>query len=101
MASCTTLYQILGICPAASEGEIKAAYRQLVKVCHPDVAPMGKKESSGSEFIKIHDAYRTLLNPDKRAKYDRNLIPRGRVFSTASSGVSGYNGRRWETDQCW
>jgi len=100
-ASCTTLYEILGICPAASEGEIKAAYRQLVRVCHPDVAPVQRKESSAGEFMKIHSAYRTLLNPEKRAKYDRSLLARGRVLLTASRGVSSYSGRRWETDQCW
>ncbi|KAL9327136.1 hypothetical protein ACSQ67_007781 [Phaseolus vulgaris] len=101
MASCTTLYEVLGVRPAASEGEIKAAYRQLVRVCHPDVAPVGQKESSAGEFMKIHNAYRTLLNPEKRAKYDRSLFPRGRVVSTAASRVSSYGGRRWETDQCW
>ncbi|KAK7376099.1 hypothetical protein VNO78_34951 [Psophocarpus tetragonolobus] len=99
MASCTTLYEILGIRAAASAQEIKAAYRRLARVCHPDVVPVERKESSTGEFMKIHAAYCTLSDPEKRAIYDSSLFRRQRPLTTTSS--SGYGGRKWETDQCW
>ncbi|PWA51266.1 dnaJ domain-containing protein [Artemisia annua] len=96
-----SLYDILGISSEASGGEIKTAYRKMARISHPDV-----KDSSGEEFIRIHDAYSTLSDPDKRANYDRMLMmmQRSRSFSGARPVVSsfnGYTGRNWETDQCW
>ncbi|KAK4262066.1 hypothetical protein QN277_027676 [Acacia crassicarpa] len=101
MSSLTSLYEILGIPAGASHQEIKAAYRRLARVCHPDVAAVGRKDSSADDFMKIHAAYSTLSDPQKRATYDRSLfVRRQRPLSTASS-YSGYSGRNWETDQCW
>lgn len=101
LSSCTSLYEILGIPAGASSQEIKAAYRRLARECHPDVAAVGRKNSSADEFMKIHAAYSTLSDPEKRATYDRSLFfRRQRPLSTASA-YSGYSGRNWETDQCW
>ncbi|KAL5162932.1 Chaperone protein dnaJ 11, chloroplastic [Glycine soja] len=65
---------ILGIPVSASNQEIKAAYRRLAKVCHPDMAAIDRKNSSADEFMKIHTAYSTFSDPDKRANYDQNLF---------------------------
>ncbi|XP_047318168.1 chaperone protein dnaJ 11, chloroplastic-like [Impatiens glandulifera] len=106
----SSFYEVLGIHVGASGMEIKAAYRKLARICHPDV---DRSESSAGEFIKIHNAYSTLSDPDKRADYDRKLVPRSRsnyrsyssspVMATAAgSKYSGYVSRNnWETDQCW
>ncbi|KAI4327735.1 hypothetical protein L6164_020160 [Bauhinia variegata] len=101
MASCTSLYEILSIPAAASNQEIKAAYRRLARVCHPDVATMDQKHSSANEFMKIHAAYSTLSDPEKRADYDRRLFTRHQPPLTTASRFSGYTCRNWETDQCW
>ncbi|XP_027179161.1 chaperone protein dnaJ 11, chloroplastic [Coffea eugenioides] len=103
----TSFYEVLGIPMGATSGEIKAAYRRLAKGCHPDLAGTDEKSSSADEFIKVHAAYSTLSDPEKRADYDRRLFRshRGvRFYSTPSptkSRYSGYSGRNWETDQCW
>ncbi|KAK7307480.1 hypothetical protein VNO77_40587 [Canavalia gladiata] len=99
-SSCSSLYEILGIPAGASNQEIKSAYRRLARVCHPDVAAIDRKNSSADDFMKIHAAYSTLSDPDKRANYDRSLFRRQRPLSTASM-FSGYTSRNWETDQCW
>ncbi|AES95134.1 putative DnaJ domain-containing protein [Medicago truncatula] len=99
-SSPASLYQILGISAGASNQEIKAAYRRLARVCHPDVAAIDRKNSSADDFMKIHSAYSTLSDPDKRANYDRSLFRQQlRPLSTMVS--SGYSSRKWETDQCW
>ncbi|KAH7566273.1 hypothetical protein JRO89_XS08G0129400 [Xanthoceras sorbifolium] len=102
MASCGSLYEVLGIAMGATSQEIKTAYRRLARTCHPDVvaATYDSKDTSADEFIKIHTAYCTLSDPAKRAVYDQKLFRRSRPL-TSSSGFSGYSGRSWETDQCW
>ncbi|KAL5557556.1 hypothetical protein UlMin_039792 [Ulmus minor] len=99
-ASRSSLYEILGIPAGASCQEIKAAYRRLARVCHPDVAAIDRKNSSADDFMKIHAAYSTLSDPEKRADYDRKLLRRHRPLTT-NSRFSGYTSRNWETDQCW
>ncbi|XP_052879275.1 chaperone protein dnaJ 11, chloroplastic-like [Gossypium arboreum] len=101
MATCTSLYEVLGIPVGASNEEIKSAYRRLARVCHPDVAAIDRKDSSAHEFMKIHAAYSTLSDPQKRAVYDSKLVWRNQRPLTSVSRVSGYRGRSWETDQCW
>ncbi|GMI76969.1 hypothetical protein HRI_001366200 [Hibiscus trionum] len=103
MAACTSLYEVLGISVGASNQEIKAAYRRLARVCHPDVAAIDRKDSLADEFMRIHAAYITLSDPVKRAVYDSKLTwswRRQRPLTSASR-FSGYTGRSWETDQCW
>ncbi|PSS29933.1 Chaperone protein dnaJ 11 like [Actinidia chinensis var. chinensis] len=115
-ASCaSSLYEILGIPMGASGDEIKAAYRKLARICHPDVAAAAgdRRESSpADEFMRIHAAYSTLSDPEKRADYDRKLFRRYRPIgaysvlsaspsTAAMSRFSGYTRRNWETDQCW
>lgn len=107
-ASCATaerttqasLYEVLGIQTGATCQEIKAAYRRLARVLHPDVASSFRQESSDEDFIRVHAAYVTLSDPQKRANYDRTLFRPGQ--SRWPAEFSGVNTRRnWETDQCW
>ncbi|KAE9606635.1 hypothetical protein Lal_00026231 [Lupinus albus] len=99
--SSASLYDVLGIPASASNQEIKAAYRRLARVCHPDVAEIDQKNSSADEFMQIHAAYSTLSDPEKRASYDRSLFRSRQRPLSAASVFSGYTGRNWETDQCW
>ncbi|CAN0918720.1 Chaperone protein dnaJ 11, chloroplastic [Linum grandiflorum] len=96
----SSLYEILGIQSGATSQEIKSAYRKLARTCHPDVAAIDRKDNSADEFMRIHAAYTTLSDPERRVVYDRKqLFRRMRPLTTA--GLSGYSGRSWETDQCW
>ncbi len=56
-------YEILGIDKNATEQEIRAAYRKLVKQYHPDrVAGLGKEfqDLANKKFIEIKEAYNSL-----------------------------------------
>uniref|UniRef100_A0A5B7B8I5 Putative Chaperone DnaJ-domain superfamily protein n=1 Tax=Davidia involucrata TaxID=16924 RepID=A0A5B7B8I5_DAVIN len=113
IASPASLYEVLGIQMGATCQEIKVAYRRLARVLHPDVASNGQKDTSADEFMKIHAAYATLSDPEKRADYDSTLFRRRRQLSSQfsmspssstavmSSSFSGYTRQKWETDQCW
>ncbi|GER33693.1 chaperone protein DNAj [Striga asiatica] len=105
-----SLYEVLRVRRDASQVEIKAAYRTLAKLYHPDAISRfmdspAAASSDGRDFIEIHNAYTTLSDPDTRASYDLKLaIDSQRRWSAL--GVRGnrrrfYSTRRWETDQCW
>lgn len=73
-------YTLLGITPAATQAEIKKAYRQLAKKYHPDVS---KEADAESRFKKIVEAYDVLKNKNKREQYDRL----GRYSNQAASST--------------
>src|SRR5688500_9410483 len=62
-------YNILNVPRAASEDEIKKAYRKLAMTYHPD-RNNGSREAE-EKFKEITEAYDVLRDPNKRAMYDR------------------------------
>jgi hypothetical protein len=65
-------YSILKVSPKASAAEIKSAYRRLARKMHPDVNK--NSEQAAKDFAVIAKAYQILSNPEKRARYDANLL---------------------------
>jgi curved DNA-binding protein len=59
------LYGVLGIATDADKAQVKIAFRNLAKTCHPD-----RQGGDESRFKEINQAYSTLINPSKRAAYD-------------------------------
>lgn len=55
-------YRVLGIKAGASKKEVKTAYRDLVKTCHPDLFPDDK--SKEAEFRRIQEAYEAIQSGD-------------------------------------
>jgi hypothetical protein len=64
------LYQILGLGPGATPGEIHAAYRTLARTLHPDIC---RDPDAVGRFVLVGKAYSVLKDPDRRRKYDRLL----------------------------
>lgn len=62
-------YQILNVAKAASQDEIKKAYRKLAREYHPDVNP--DDPNAEEKFKDINEAYQVLSDQEKRDKYDR------------------------------
>ncbi len=73
-------YKILGVEKAASEEEIKKAYRKLAHQYHPD-----KATGNEGKFKEISEAYQILSDKKKRAQYDRF----GRVQDEVGAGGAG------------
>lgn len=67
MKTTPTHYETLNIKSAATAYEIRAAYRGLAKIHHPDVG--GNKE----DFQTIRNAYEVLSDVNKRREYDHQI----------------------------
>lgn len=58
-------YELLGVGKNATDAEIKKAYRKKALKEHPD------KGGDAEKFKDISKAYETLMDPQKRAAYDK------------------------------
>ena len=74
-------YRVLGLGPSASHGEIKAAYRRLVKEHHPDAG--GDEE----RILALNAAWELLGDAERRRAFDRDR-------SLASAGDGQEEARR-------
>src|SRR6187402_1471169 len=61
-------YEVLGVPRAASDAEIKKAFRKLAREHHPDVAK--DKKRAEEKFKEVNEAYEVLRDPAKRKRYD-------------------------------
>lgn len=64
------LYVILGVERAATTGDIKRAYKRLARRYHPDINP--GDDVAAAQFRQIAEAYETLIDPERRRRYDAN-----------------------------
>src|SRR5262245_48618426 len=62
-------YDILGVARDADEDSIRSAYRKLAHMYHPDKT--GGDKQAEDKLKEINEAYDTLKNKEKRARYDR------------------------------
>jgi curved DNA-binding protein len=62
-------YKILGIDKAATEKDIKNAYRKLARKYHPDLNP--NDTEANKKFQELNEANVVLSDPEKRKKYDQ------------------------------
>ncbi|GAB4823321.1 hypothetical protein N2152v2_010367 [Parachlorella kessleri] len=86
------LYQTLGVSRAASKADIKAAYRRLARIYHPDANPV----SLGPEkFQAITQAYEVLSDEERRQAYDefgvsgQTTVPRRNGSRFEQAGAPG------------
>ncbi len=67
-------YGILGVEPAATEDDIRHAYRRLAKLWHPDrfqSAPEQLRAQAERRMRLLTEAHATLSDSERRARYDR------------------------------
>lgn len=66
-----SLYAVLGLKQFSEAQDIKAAYKRLAKVTHPDVC---KEPDATERFRALQHAYELLKDDKQRRKYDVGLI---------------------------
>ena len=76
-------YALLEVAPNADDATIRAAFRQLARRYHPDVAGTGNLE----RMQKLNAAYQALSDPERRLQYDLRHQARWRTQSTPRAGA--------------
>jgi curved DNA-binding protein len=61
-------YKVLGLDRAATQADVKKAYRKLASKYHPDLNPSDKKAEQ--MFKQINEAHEVLSDAENRKKYD-------------------------------
>ena len=74
-------YGVLGIAADADTTQVKAAFRNLAKTCHPDI-----RGGDALRFHEIHQAYAVLADPVQRWAYDTRCA---RARTTARHRLAG------------
>ena len=79
-------YIILGVERGASPGDLKRAFRRLARRYHPDINPGDQR--AAAHFREISEAYETLIDPERRRRYDTS----GRSRTAAEEVSVGFEG---------
>ncbi|MEI7864914.1 MAG: DnaJ domain-containing protein, partial [Chthoniobacterales bacterium] len=77
-------YELLGVARGAASEEIKSAYRKLAMKYHPDRNP--DNAEAEEHFKELSQAYDILIDPEKRAAFDRFGYA---AFQGAGAGSGG------------
>lgn len=81
-------YQLLGISTHASPTEIRAAYKKLAMLYHPDRSPDNKE---AEELFKlINEAYHVLADPVQKTIYDTGLAYSKQTQQKTAHKTSAY-----------
>ncbi len=81
-------YAVLNIDDDADTSEIKAAYRSIAKVCHPDISG----DESMNMCILLNEAYTVLSDPEQRSEYNRML---DEALEDENDGYTGQMLSKW------
>ena len=83
-------YSYLGISPHATKSEIKKAYWQKSRQCHPDKGPPEEKKERTEQFQKLANVWEILSTDIVRASYDaeREWYLNSNSSSSSSSSSS-------------
>jgi molecular chaperone DnaJ len=82
-------YIVLGVDRGAGAGDIKRAYKRLARRLHPDINP-GDREAE-ARFRQVLDAYETLMDPDRRRRYDAGQLSAGGDDGAETFGFAGFD----------
>jgi len=82
-----THYEILGISPTATRAELKKRFYVLSKETHPDINP--HNPDAGKRFAQISESYSVLADPEKRKRYDRDVMRHHHHHGTRGHQRSG------------
>ena len=82
-------YATLGITAAATQAEVKRAYREMARKYHPDVS---KEPDAEARFKDVTEANEALSDVERRAAYDEVVARHksGRAFTPPPGWDSGF-----------
>ena len=88
-------YGVLGVRPDATQADIKAAHRALVRRHHPDLATAEQRDAATRRVQEINVAYGLVRDAERRASYDRAAGARGGGMDRLVTAAGVWAGRWW------
>jgi hypothetical protein len=91
-----THYDILGVTRQSDHDQIRKAYLTAARKWHPDRhsgKPVAESEKAERAMRRVNQAWAVLGDAERRAAYDRELVP------SASGGYPGSTGAGVRTDE--
>ncbi|KAI7278680.1 hypothetical protein KC345_g5820 [Hortaea werneckii] len=85
--SASNFYEVLDLPTTATPGEIKKQFYKLSKAHHPDLHP--EDPHAAQRFVRISEAHATLGSPEKKEKYDRDVVRPSQPGPAGSGGAGG------------
>lgn len=82
-------YKALNLDRDADEGEIKKAYRKMLRDSHPDKVPEDQRPAAEKKMADINEAYEVLSDPELKARYDQGDDPND---TSGGGGAGGHPG---------
>ena len=89
MRKLENFYEVLGVRPNATVSEIRRAYREKVKLLHPDTS--GNPDTA-EEFNRVVQAYEVLSDVRSRSIFDASYFTRQHFKSSAKEA---FDYRKW------
>ncbi|NEQ73959.1 MAG: J domain-containing protein [Okeania sp. SIO2D1] len=89
-------YKTLNVNPTATQGQIKQAYRRLVKLFHPDA---NTETGDHERIISINEAYEVLGDPQLRKSYDRQFNQHDQKYTNTKQSYYKQNKRGNNADE--
>lgn len=89
-------YKLLGVPYSASNREITRAYREAMKLSHPDAVASSQRPAAEERAKLLNLAMRTLTKPDDRRRYDETLrkeLVQDQIMSQYFGGMGMPGGR--------
>lgn len=97
-------YAVLAVPRNATEDQIRQRFRELARTRHPDRFQGLEKEKAEREFQEITQAFNVLSDPERRRRYDQDLVrpedtgapdPRQLARVYLQRGVKAYKEKSW------
>ncbi|KAE8905619.1 hypothetical protein PF005_g4518 [Phytophthora fragariae] len=66
-------YEVLGLAATCSADDVRRAYHQAARRCHPDKRSSDPIKEDEQQFLRVQEAYETLRNAELRRQYDAKL----------------------------
>lgn len=88
-------YAVLGVPRDATQAQLKAAHRSMVRRHHPDLAAPGEREAATRLVQDVNVAYGLVRDAASRAAYDRALSGSGAAVERLAAAAGLWAGRWW------
>ena len=83
----------------ASQDQVKAAHRALVRRYHPDLVSPEERDAATVFIQRVNVAYGLLRDPQSRAAYDRAVGGSAAALERLAGAAGVWAGRWWARNQ--